>query len=61
MKRALLLLAALVPLSPAFSQDDACDTGKPLIPSEVALPRAAAAVTQHHSLKIVVHGTGSST
>jgi hypothetical protein len=61
MKRVLFLLAILVPLSPALAQDDACETGKALIPSEAALPRAAAAVAQHHSLDIVVLGTGSST
>jgi hypothetical protein len=61
MKTALLLLAALVPLGPALAQVDACETGKSLIPAEAALPRAAAAVTQHHNLNIVVLGTGSST
>jgi hypothetical protein len=61
MKTALFLLAALVPLSPAFAEDDACETGKSLIPAESALPRAAAAVAKHHSLTIVVLGTTSST
>ena len=61
MKPALLLLALLMPLSPALAQDDVCETGKPLVPSEAALPRAAASVTQHHTLNIVVLGTGSST
>ena len=61
MKRALLLLATLVPMSPALAQDDVCETGKSLIPSEVVLSRAAAAVAKDHSLNIVVLGTGSST
>ena len=61
MKWAPLLLAALLPLSPAHAQNDACEAGKSLVPAEVALPRAAAAVTQHRSLDIVVLGTGSST
>ena len=61
MKAALLLLAILVPLSPALAQDDVCETGKALIPSEAVLARAADAVAQHHSLNIVVLGTGSST
>jgi hypothetical protein len=61
MKPALLLLALLVPLSPALAQDDVCETGKPLVPSEAVLPRAAASVTQHHTLNIIVLGTGSST
>jgi hypothetical protein len=61
MKTALLLLAIVVSLSPALAQEDVCETGKSLIPSEAALPRAAAAVAQHHSLNIVVLGTGSST
>ena len=61
MKPALIVLAALVPLSPALAQDDACETGKALIPSEAVLPRVAASVTQHHTLNIVVLGTGSST
>jgi hypothetical protein len=61
MKTALLPLALLVSLSPALAQEDVCETGKSLIPSEAALPRAAAAVAQHHSLNIVVLGTGSST
>ena len=61
MRAALLLLAALVPLSPALAENSACETGKDVIPSEAVLPRAAAAVTQHHSLNIVVLGTGSST
>jgi hypothetical protein len=61
MRAALLVLAALVPLSPALAQDDACATGKDLIPTEATLPRAAAAVREHHSLNIVVLGTGSST
>src|SRR5689334_10214974 len=61
MKALPLLLAALVPLSPAFAEGDACDTGKSLIPAEVALSQATAAVAQHHSLNIVVLGTGSST
>jgi hypothetical protein len=62
MKAALLfVLAVLVPLSPALAQVDVCETGKALIPSEALLPRAAAAVTQHHNLNIVVLGTGSST
>jgi len=61
MNRVLLLLALLVPLTPALAQDDACETGKALIPSEAALPRAAATVAQHHTLNIVVLGTGSST
>jgi hypothetical protein len=61
MRAALLVLAALVPLSPALAQDDACATGKDLIPTEATLPRATAAVREHHSLNIVVLGTGSST
>ena len=61
MRAALVVLAALVPLSPALAQDDACATGKDLIPTEATLPRAAAAVREHHSLNIVVLGTGSST
>jgi hypothetical protein len=61
MKALPLLVAALVPLAPAFAQDDACETGKPLIPTEVVLSKAAAAVAAHHSLDIVVLGTGSST
>jgi len=61
MKALPLLLAALVPLSPAFAEGDACETGKSLIPAEVALSQATAAVAQHHSLNIVVLGTGSST
>jgi hypothetical protein len=61
MKAVLVLLALVVPLTPALAQNDACETGKPLIPSEVALPRAAASVAQHHTLNIVVLGTGSST
>jgi GDSL-like Lipase/Acylhydrolase family len=60
MRAALLLLAALVPLSPAVA-GDACETGKSLIPAEAVLPRAKAAVAQHHSINIVVLGTGSST
>jgi hypothetical protein len=56
---ALLLLAALVPLSPALAED-VCETGKSLIPAEAALPRAKAAVVQHHSLTILVLGTASS-
>jgi ABC-type amino acid transport substrate-binding protein len=61
MKALFLLLAALVPLSPALAQDDACELGKPLIPEEAVLPRAAAAVAERHSLNIVVLGSGSST
>jgi hypothetical protein len=61
MKRFALLLAALVPLSPALAQDDGCDSGKPLIPAEAVLPRAAAAVADHHSLNILVLGSASST
>jgi hypothetical protein len=55
-----LLLAALVPLGSALAEDDACEAGKDLIPAETALPRAAAAVADRHSLDIVVLGTGSS-
>ena len=61
MKALPLLLAALVPLSPALAEGDTCETGKSLIPAEVVLSQAAAAVAQHHSLDIVVLGTGSST
>jgi hypothetical protein len=61
MKVLLLLLAAIVPLGPALAQDDACEVGKPLIPAEAVLPRAAAAVAQRHGLDIMVLGTGSST
>jgi len=61
MRAALLLLAALVPLSPALARDDACETGKSVIPAEAVLPRAKAAVAEHHGLSIVVLGTGSST
>jgi hypothetical protein len=61
MRAVLLLLAGLVPLSPALARDDACETGKSLIPAEAVLPRAKAAVAKHHSLNIVVLGTGSST
>ena len=61
MRAAFLLLVALVPLSPALAQDDACETGKSLIPTEAVLPRTAAAVAEHHSLTIVVLGTTSST
>jgi lysophospholipase L1-like esterase len=60
MKALLLILAALVPLSSAFAEDDPCESGKAVIQAEVALPRAAAAVTKHRSLDIVVLGTGSS-
>jgi len=56
-----LLFAAVVPIAPAFAQDDACELGKPLIPAEAVLPRAAAAVAQRHGLNIMVLGTGSST
>jgi GDSL-like Lipase/Acylhydrolase family len=61
MKAFAILLAALVPLSPALAQDDACASGKPLIPAEVMLPRAAAAVAERHSLNVIVLGSGSST
>jgi hypothetical protein len=57
----LLLVMALVPLSTALAADDPCETGKQVIQAETALPRAAAAVAQHHSLNIVVLGTASST
>src|SRR5262249_51814970 len=56
-----LLFAIVVPLSSALAQNDACETGKSLIPAEAALPHAAAAVREHHSLNILVLGTGSST
>src|SRR5215471_2535592 len=61
MKLLLLILAALVPLSPALAAEDACDPGKGLIPAEAVLSRAAAAVAERHSLDIIVLGTGSST
>jgi hypothetical protein len=61
MKAVLVLLGLLVSLTPALAQGDACETGKALIPSEAALPRAAASVAKHHALNIVVLGTGSST
>jgi len=61
MKMLPLLLATLVPLSPALAQDDACELGKPLTPAEAVLPRAAAAVAERHSLKIIVLGSASST
>lgn len=60
MRTSALLLAALASLSPALA-DDACESGKPLIPAEAVLPRAAAAVAQRHSLDIIVLGSGSST
>jgi len=60
MKAFALLLAALVPLSSALAQDDACELGKPLIAAEAVLPRAAAAVAERHSLNIIVLGSGSS-
>jgi len=56
-----LIVAALVPLSPALAEDEACEAGKAVIPSEAMLPRAAAAVAKDHALTIVVLGTGSST
>jgi hypothetical protein len=59
MRAALLLLAALMPLSPALAED-VCETGKSLIPAEAALPRAKTVVAQHHSLTILVLGTASS-
>jgi len=61
MKLLLLILAALVPLSPALAAEDACEPGKGLIPVEAVLSRAAGAVAERHSLDIVVLGTGSST
>jgi len=61
MKLLLLILAALIPLSPALAAEDACDPGNGLIPAEAVLSRAAAAVAERHSLDIVVLGTGSST
>jgi hypothetical protein len=61
MKAFPLLLATLVPLSPALAADEACELGKPLIPVEAVLPHAAAAVTERHSLNIIVLGSGSST
>jgi hypothetical protein len=61
MKLLPVILAALVPLSPALAAEDACETGKAVLPVEVMLPQAAAAVAAHHSLDIVVLGTGSST
>jgi hypothetical protein len=60
MKTLPLLLAAFVPLSAALAED-ACELGKPLIPAEAMLPRAAAAVAERHSLDIIVLGSGSST
>jgi hypothetical protein len=60
MRAALVLLAALVPLSPALAED-ACETGKSLIPAEAVLPRAKTAVAEHHNLNILVLGTTSST
>lgn len=60
MKALPLLLLALVPLSPALAQDDACESGKPLIPAEAVLPRAAAALAERHSLDVIVLGTASS-
>ena len=61
MKLLLLVLAGLMPLSPAFAAEDACEAGKAIIPAEAPLPRAAAAVAKDHTLTIVVLGTGSST
>ena len=60
MKALPILLMTLIPLGPAFAQDDVCELGKPLIPAEAVLPRAAAAVAEHHSLNIVVLGSASS-
>jgi hypothetical protein len=61
MKLIPLVLAVLVPLSPALATQDACEIGKAVITAEALLPRAAAAVAERHSLDIVVLGTASST
>ncbi|MBV8752590.1 MAG: SGNH/GDSL hydrolase family protein [Hyphomicrobiales bacterium] len=61
MKAFPILLAALAPLSPALAENDACELGRPLISAEAALPRAAAAVAERHSLNVIVLGSGSST
>ena len=44
-----------------MAADDACETGKALVPAEAVLSRAAAAVAERHSLNVVVLGTASST
>ena len=61
MSKLLLACIAVWLSAAAAGAEDGCGAAKHLLSTEIALPRAAAAMAAHHQLTVAVSGTASST